>query len=89
MLRSTGKMPGSLQHSSGTPVALAGTADPWPVMTSVQVYTFAMFGLPFVPCVPTIATRSCQPGAGIALLTSVHAVFLGLVIGAIINLLAK
>jgi ferrous iron transport protein B len=42
-----------------------------------------------VPCISTIAILYRQPGAKIAFLTPVYTVFLGLMIGAIINLLVK
>jgi len=58
-------------------------------MPAVQIYTFAIVSVPFVPVVSMNAVLYHLPGAGIVLLTSVYTVFLGLVIGAIINLLAK
>lgn len=58
-------------------------------MSSVQLYTFAIVSVLFVPCISTIAVLYRQLGARIALLMSVYTVFLGLLIGAIINLLVK
>ena len=58
-------------------------------MTSVQLYTFAIVSVLFVPCISTIAVLYKQLGARIAILTSVYTVFLGLLIGAIINILIK
>ncbi|PKL70003.1 MAG: ferrous iron transport protein B [Methanomicrobiales archaeon HGW-Methanomicrobiales-1] len=72
-----------------TLAVLAGTADLGSVMSSVQLYTFAIVSVLFVPCVSTIAVLYRQLGAKIAIVTSVYTVFLGLFIGAIINLLMK
>ena len=72
-----------------TLAVLAGTANLGSVMTSVQLYTFAIVSVLFVPCISTIAVLYRQLGARIAILTSVYTVFLGLLIGAIINLLIK
>jgi ferrous iron transport protein B len=72
-----------------TLAVLAGTANLGSVMTSVQLYTFAIVSVLFVPCISTIAVLYKQLGARIAILTSVYTVFLGLLIGAIINILIK
>jgi ferrous iron transport protein B len=72
-----------------TLAVLAGTANLGSVMTSAQLYSFAIVSVLFVPCVSTIAVLYRQLGAKIAFLTSVYTVFLGLLIGAIINLLVK
>ena len=72
-----------------TLAVLAGTADLGSVMTGVQLYTFAIVSVLFVPCVSTIAVLYRQLGARIAILTSFYTVFLGLFIGAIINILMK
>jgi ferrous iron transport protein B len=72
-----------------TLAVLAGTADLGSVMTSTQLYTFAIVSVLFVPCVSTIAVLYRQLGARIAIITSVYTVFLGLFIGAIINILMK
>jgi ferrous iron transport protein B len=72
-----------------TLAVLAGTANLGSVMTSVQLYTFAIVSVLFVPCVSTIAVLYRQLGARIAIITSVYTVFLGLFIGAIINILMK
>jgi len=72
-----------------TLAVLAGTANLGSVMTTVQLYTFAIVSVLFVPCVSTIAVLYRQLGAKIAILTSVYTVFLGLLIGAIINILMK
>ena len=70
-----------------TLAVLAGTADLGSVMTAAQLYTFAIVSVLFVPCISTIAVLYRQLGARIAILISVYSVFLGLLIGAIINML--
>src|SRR5512137_611576 len=72
-----------------TLAVLAGTADLGSVITSAQLYTFAIVTVLFIPCISTIAVLYCQLGARIAILISVYSVFLGLLIGAIINMLIK
>jgi ferrous iron transport protein B len=72
-----------------TLAVLAGTADLGSVMTSAQLYTFAIVTVLFIPCISTIAVLYRQLGARIAILISVYSVFLGLLIGAIINMLIK
>jgi ferrous iron transport protein B len=70
-----------------TLAVLTGTADLGSVMTAAQLYTFAIVSVLFVPCISTIAVLYRQLGARIAILISVYSVFLGLLIGAIINML--
>jgi ferrous iron transport protein B len=72
-----------------TLAVLSGTADLGSVMSAGQLYTFAIVSVLFVPCISTIAVLYRQLGARIAILISVYTVFLGLTIGAIINLLIK
>jgi ferrous iron transport protein B len=72
-----------------TLAVLSGTADLGSVMTSVQLYTFAVVSVLFIPCISTIAVLYRQLGARVAILVSVYSVFLGLTIGAIINMLVK
>ncbi len=60
-----------------TLAVLAGTADLGSVMTSGQLYTFAIVSVLFIPCISTIAVLYRQLGARIAILTSVYTVFLG------------
>ena len=72
-----------------TLAVLSGTADLGSVMTSVQLYTFAIVSVLFIPCISTIAVLYRQLGARVAILVSVYSVFLGLTIGAIINMLVK
>ncbi len=70
-----------------TLAVLAGTADLGSVMTSAQLYTFAIVSVLFIPCISTIAVLYRQLGTRIAILVSVYTVFLGLMIGAVINML--
>lgn len=72
-----------------TLAVLAGTANLGSVMTSVQLYTFAIVSVLFVPCVSTVAVLYKQLGAKIAILTSAYSLVLGLLIGALINILMK
>jgi ferrous iron transport protein B len=72
-----------------TLAVLAGNANLAAVMSGVQLYTFAIMSVLFVPCVSTIAVLYRQLGARIAILASVYSVALGFFIGALINLLMK
>jgi ferrous iron transport protein B len=72
-----------------TLAVLAGTADLGSVMTSAQLYGFAIVSVLFIPCTSTIAVLYRQLGARITALISIYTVFLGLLIGAVINLLMK
>ena len=58
-------------------------------MTAGQLYTFAIVSVLFIPCISTIAVLYRQLGARVAILISVYSVFLGLTVGAIINMLVK
>jgi len=68
---------------------LAGTADLGSVMTAAELYTFAIVSVLFIPCISTIAVMYRQLGARITALISVYTVFLGFLVGAIINILMK
>jgi len=72
-----------------TLAVLAGTADLGSVMSGVQLYTFAIISVLFVPCVSTIAVLYRNLGARIAVLASLYSVGLGIFIGALINVLMK
>jgi ferrous iron transport protein B len=72
-----------------TLAVLAGTADLGSVMTSVQLYTFAVVSVLFIPCVSTIAVLYRQMGAKITILASLYSVLLGMTIGVLINILTK
>jgi len=72
-----------------TLAVLAGTADLGVVMTSVQLYTFALVSVLFIPCISTIAVLYRQMGAKITFLASLYTVLLGMMIGVLINILMK
>ncbi len=70
-----------------TLAVLAGTADLGSVMTGVQLYTFAIVSVLFVPCVSTIAVLYREMGLKIALMVSAYTLLLGMGIGTLINIL--
>jgi len=72
-----------------TLAVLAGTANLGSVMTSAQLYSFAIVSVLFIPCTSTMAVLYRQLGARITVLISLYTVFLGLLIGAVINILIK
>ncbi len=72
-----------------TLAVLSGTADLGSVMTGVQLYTFAIVSILFIPCISTVAVLYKQLGAKIAILTSAYSLFLGMLIGVLISLLMK
>jgi ferrous iron transport protein B len=72
-----------------TLAVLAGSANLGSVMMATQLYVFALVSVLFVPCISTIAVIYKQLGAKIAFLISIYTVFLGIFIGAIINILMK
>ena len=71
----------------GALVVLAGTPDLNTVLTQVQLYTWAMIGVLFIPCISTMAVLYRQVGLKTVVLISVYTVILGILVGAIINLL--
>ncbi len=71
-----------------TLVVLAGTASLDTVMTDVQLYIFAIVSTLFVPCISTIAILRREIGTRIAALITLYTVALGLVIGALVHVLA-
>lgn len=72
-----------------TLAVLAGTADLGSVMTSAQLYAFAIVSVLFIPCTSTIAVLYRQLGIRITAIISIYTVFLGVIIGAVINILMK
>jgi ferrous iron transport protein B len=72
-----------------TLAVLSGTADLGSVMTAVELYTFAIVSILFIPCISTVAVLYKQLGAKIAILTSAYSLFLGMLIGVLINILMK
>jgi ferrous iron transport protein B len=72
-----------------TLAVLGGTADLGSIMSPVQLYTFAVVSVLFIPCISTIAVLYRNLGVRITVLASVYSVGLGIFIGALINLLMK
>jgi ferrous iron transport protein B len=66
---------------------LAGTADLGSVMTSAQLYIFAVVSVLFVPCISTIAVLYKEMGLKIAFMVSFYTLCLGLCAGIILNFL--
>ncbi|MCU0631631.1 MAG: ferrous iron transport protein B [Methanolinea sp.] len=72
-----------------TLVILAGTADLSTVLSGGQIYVFAVVSVLFIPCISTIGVLARVVGARITLLVSLYTLILGIVIGALINMLIK
>jgi ferrous iron transport protein B len=70
----------------GALVVLAGTPALDTVMTQVQLYTWAIISVLFVPCISTIAILYRQMGLKTVVLVTTYTVILGLAIGAGIHL---
>ena len=70
-----------------TLILLAGTADLSTMMNGIQLYTFAIVSVLFVPCVSTIAVLARELGTRHAILVSFYTVFLGIVVGYLVHLL--
>jgi ferrous iron transport protein B len=64
---------------------LAGTADLGAVLSSLQVYVFAVVTVLFVPCLATITVLLREVGSRITLAVTVYTVTLGLLIGGFIH----
>jgi ferrous iron transport protein B len=64
---------------------LAGTADLGSVMTSLQLYIFALVSVLFVPCISTIAVLLREMGYRITAMVTIYTVGLGIITGALIN----
>ncbi|MDK2973688.1 MAG: ferrous iron transport protein [Methanofollis sp.] len=71
-----------------TLAVLSGTADLGSVLTAVQLYTFAVISVLFVPCISTIAILLRQMGARVTLAVSAYTIMLGFLIGGLIHLIA-
>lgn len=65
--------------------ALLGTADFGLVLTSQQMYVFALIVLLYIPCISTIAVFRREFGARMAALVSGGEVALALALGALVN----
>lgn len=64
---------------------LAGTADLGAVLSSLQLYIFAVVTVLFVPCLATITLLLREVGSRITLAITVYTVALGLLIGGLIH----
>lgn len=71
-----------------TLIVLAGTANLPTVLTSLQLYIFALVSTLFVPCISTIAVLSREMGWRTALLIAGYTLVLGIGAGAILRLVA-
>jgi ferrous iron transport protein B len=72
-----------------TLIVLAGTAELPSVLTSLQLYIFALVSTLFVPCISTIAVLSREMGWKTALLIAGYTLTLGIGAGAILHLVAS
>ncbi|EJG06613.1 ferrous iron transport protein B [Methanofollis liminatans DSM 4140] len=71
-----------------TLAVLSGTADLGSVLTGVQLYTFAVISVLFVPCISTIAVILRQMGMRVTLAVSAYTITLGFLIGGLIHFIA-
>ncbi|MDD1718464.1 MAG: ferrous iron transport protein B [Methanoregulaceae archaeon] len=69
----------------GTLVVLAGTPDLSSVLTGLQLYTFAIMSVLFIPCISTMAVLYRQLGIKTVILVSLYTIFVGLAIAALIH----
>jgi len=70
-----------------TLVILAGTADLGSVLTMAEIYIFAVVSVLFVPCIATIAVLRKEIGTKMALVISAYTLAIGILVGAILNIL--
>ena len=70
-----------------TLVILAGTADLGSVLSMAQIYIFAVVSVLFVPCIATIAILRKEIGTKMALVISAYTLAIGILVGALLNLL--
>jgi ferrous iron transport protein B len=70
-----------------TLVILAGTADLGSVLTMAQIYIFAVVSVLFIPCIATIAVLRKEIGTKMALVISAYTLAIGILVGAILNIL--
>ena len=66
---------------------LAGTADLGAVLSSLQLYVFAVVSVLFVPCLATITVLLREVGSRITLAITAYTVALGLLVGGLIHYL--
>ncbi|MDR2856118.1 MAG: ferrous iron transport protein B [Methanomicrobiales archaeon] len=70
-----------------TLIVLAGSADLSTLMNGIQLYTFSIVSVLFVPCVSTIAVLARELGTRHAILVSLYTVLLGIVVGSLVHLI--
>jgi ferrous iron transport protein B len=70
-----------------TLVILAGTADLGTVLSMAQIYIFAVVSVLFVPCIATIAVLKREVGIKMALVVSAYTLIMGILVGALLNIL--
>ena len=70
-----------------TLIILAGTADLGSVLSMAQIYIFAVVSVLFVPCIATIAVLRKEVGTRLAILIAAYTLALGILAGAVLNLL--
>lgn len=71
-----------------TLAVLSGTADLASVMSAVQLYTFAVISVLFVPCISTIAVLLKEMGTRVTVAVSAYTIAIGFFVGALIHLIA-
>ena len=70
-----------------TLIILAGTADLGSVLSMAQIYIFAVVSVLFVPCIATIAVLRKEVGTRMAIVIAAYTLALGVLAGAVLNLL--
>ncbi|HOB60057.1 MAG TPA: ferrous iron transport protein B [Methanoregulaceae archaeon] len=70
-----------------TLIILAGTADLGSVLSMAQIYIFAVVSVLFVPCIATIAVLRKEVGTRMAIVIAAYTLALGILAGAVLNLL--
>ena len=70
-----------------TLIILAGTADLGSVLSMAQIYIFAVVSVLFVPCIATIAVLRKEVGTRMDIVIAAYTLALGILAGAVLNLL--
>ena len=70
-----------------TLIILAGTADLGSVLSMAQIYIFAVVSVLFIPCIATIAVLRKEVGTRMAIVIAAYTLALGILAGAVLNLL--
>jgi ferrous iron transport protein B len=72
----------------GSLAVLAGTAQLSLVMSGLQLYTFALVSILFIPCISTIAVLYRVTGLRYTVGITLYTLSLGVILGALIHFLA-